>query len=131
MTNSLKETTRRFHFFPYMKKYFNACDIARCIFFITNHLISAKYSDLCQSPLINYPGYEDRDVFLDISKEFDKVWHGYPIFNLNQCGISSKLLRLIKDSLIDSQQDDKQLVDLNRQCSSWMDVQAGEPQGSV
>ena len=70
-------------------------------------------------------------MFLDISKEFDKVWNGYPIFNLNQSGISTKLLRLIEDSLIDSKQDDKQLVDLNRQCSSWMDVQAGEPQGSV
>ena len=101
------------------------------LFFITNHLISAEQSGLCQSPLISYPGYEVWDVFLDISKVFDKVWHGYHIFNVKQNGISSKLLRLIKESLIDSKQDNKQLVDLNRQCSSWMDVQAGELQGSI
>lgn len=101
------------------------------LFFITNHLISAEQSGLCQSFLISYPGYEVWDVFLDISKTFDKVWHGYHIFNVKQNGISSKLLRLIKDSLIDSKQDNKQLVDLNRQCSSWMGIQTGEPQGSI
>ena len=31
--NNLKQTNRRFHFFPYMKKYFNVCDRARCIIF--------------------------------------------------------------------------------------------------
>ena len=41
--------------------------------------------------------------------------------------MSGKLLRLIKDFLSNR----KQRVVLNGQCSSWMDVQAGVPQGSV
>ena len=68
-----------------------------------------------------------RGVFLDISKAFDKVWHESLIFKLEQNGISGKLLRLIKDFLSNR----KQRVVLNGQCSSWMDVQAGVPQGSI
>ena len=71
--------------------------------------------------------YEVRGVFLDISKAFDKVCHGGLIFKLERNGISGKLSRLIKDFLSNR----KQRVDLNRQCSSSMDVQAGVPQGSI
>ena len=70
--------------------------------------------------------YEVRGVYLDISKAFDKVWHGSLIFKLEQNGISGELLRLIKDFLSDR----KQRVVLNGQCSSWMDVQTGH-QGSI
>ena len=41
--------------------------------------------------------------------------------------MSGKLLRLIKDFLSNR----KQRVVLNGQCSSWMDVQTGVPQGSI
>ena len=58
---------------------------------------------------------------------FDKVWHEGLIFKLKQNGISGKLLPLIKDFLSDR----KQRVVLNGQCSSWMGVQAGVPQGSI
>ena len=59
-------------------------------------------------------GYKVRGgVFLDIPKAFDKVWREGLIFKLEQNGISGKLLRLIKDF------------------SSWMDFQAGIPQGSI
>ena len=71
--------------------------------------------------------YEVRGVFLDISKAFDKVCHEGLIFKLERNGISGKLSRLIKDFLSNR----KQRVDLNRQCSSSMDVQAGVPQGSI
>ena len=71
--------------------------------------------------------YEVRGVFLDISKAFDKVCHVGLIFKLERIGISGKLLRLIKDFLSNR----KARVDLNRQCSSSMDVQAGVPQGSI
>ena len=49
------------------------------------------------------------------------------IFKFEQSGISGKSLRPIKDFLTDR----KQRVALNGQCSSWMDVQAGVPQGSI
>ena len=34
---------------------------------------------------------EVRNVFLDISKAFDKVWHKGPIFKLKKNGISGEL----------------------------------------
>ena len=72
-------------------------------------------------------GYEVRGVFLDIFKAFDKVWHEGLIFKLKQNVISGKLLNLIKDFL----KNRKQRVVLNGQFSSWADVNAGVPQGSI
>ena len=108
-------------------------------FFITNHHISTNQSgfkpgDSCINQLLSIihriyasldGGYEIRGVFLDILKAFDKVWHEGLIFKLEQNEISGWLLRLIKDFLSNG----KQYVVLNGQCSSWMDVQAGVPQG--
>ena len=110
-------------------------------FFITNHHISTNQSgfkpgDSCINQLLSIihgiyasldGGYEIRGVFLDILKAFDKVWHEGLIFKLEQNGISGWLLRLIKDFL----SNEEQCVVLNGQCSSWMDVQAGVPQGSI
>ena len=42
-----------------------------------------------------------RNVFLDISKEFDKVWHMGVIFTLKQNDISGKLLSVLSDFLKD------------------------------
>ena len=109
--------------------------------FIENKLIAANQSgfkpgDSCINQLIGitheiYPsfdaGYEVRGVFLDISKDFDKVWHEGLTFKLKQNGISGKLLNLIKDFL----KNRKQRVALNGQFSSWADVDAGVPQGSI
>ena len=66
-------------------------------------------------------------MFLDISKAFDKVWHERLILKLNQYGISENLLRLIKCFL----KNRKQRVALNGQTSSWTNVLAGVPQGSI
>ena len=66
-------------------------------------------------------------MFLDISKAFDKVWHKGLIFKLEQNGISGKLLILITDFL----KNQKQRVVLNGQVSSWADILAGVPQGSI
>ena len=68
-----------------------------------------------------------RGIFLDISKAFDKVWHKGIIFKLKQNGISGKLLSVLSDFL----KDRKQRVILNWQVSSWTDVNAGVPQGSI
>ena len=111
------------------------------LFFIENKLIAANQSgfkpgDSCINQLIAITheicqsfdvGYEVRGVFLDISKAFDKVWHEGLIFKLKQNGVSGKLFNLIKDFL----KNIKQRVVLNGQFSSWADVDAGVPQGSI
>ena len=72
-------------------------------------------------------GYEVWGVFRDISKIIDEFWHEGLIFKLKWNEISGKLLHLIKEFLSDR----NQLVVLNGQCSSWMEVQAGVSQGSI
>ena len=80
--------------------------------------------DICQSP---DDGLETRSVFLDISKAFDKVWHEGLLFKLKQNGISGNLLNVITDFLYQR----KQRVVLNGQHSSWTNIEAGVPQGSI
>ena len=86
-------------------------------FFTENKLIAASQSgfkpgDSCINQLIVW---------------HDKVWHEGLIFKLKQNGISGKLLNLIKDFL----KNRKLRVVLNGQFSSWADVDAGVPQGSI
>ena len=73
------------------------------------------------------PSVDIRGVFLDMSKAFDKVWYDGLIFKLKTYGIDGKLLKLLKSYLKDRQQR----VLLNGQTSSWKNVLAGVPQGSV
>ena len=72
-------------------------------------------------------GFEVKDVFLDISKAFNKVWEKGIIFKLKQNGISGKLLSVLFDFL----KDRKQRVTLNGQVSSWTGLNADVPQGSI
>ena len=66
-------------------------------------------------------------VFLDVSKEFDRVWHKGPIFKLKQNGIDGDLLEWISDYLSGR----KQKVVIRNTSSSLMRVEAGVPQESV
>ena len=68
-----------------------------------------------------------RGTFLDISKAFDKVWHEGLIFKLKTYGVEGNLLKLLENYLTDRQQR----VVLNGRTSSWQNVYAGVPQGSV
>ena len=68
-----------------------------------------------------------RSVFLDISKAFDKVWHEGLIFKLKQNDISRELRHILFDFLSNR----KQRVVPNGRNSSWTNVHAGVPQGSL
>ena len=74
-----------------------------------------------------HPPTDMRGTFLDISKAFDKVWHEGLIYKLKTYGIDGKLLKLLENYLTDRQQR----VVLNGQTSSWQNIYAGVPQGSV
>ena len=110
-------------------------------FFIENELISHnqlgfKPGDSCINQLLWIThnifqslndGLETRGIFLNISKVPDKVFHESLLFKLKQNGISGNLLNVITDFLYQR----KQRVVLNGQHSSWTNVQAGVPQGSI
>ena len=110
-------------------------------FFIENDLIfqyqsGFKPGDSCINELLSITyktcqlfdeGFDVRSVFLVISKAFDKVWHDGIILQLKQNGISGNLLNLLSNFL----RNRKQRVVLNGQTSSWADVNAGAPQGSI
>ena len=68
-----------------------------------------------------------RDVFLDISKAFDEVWHSGLLFKLQAYGVESWLLALLKYCLHNC----KQIVVLNGQTSDRRKTNFVLPQGSV
>ena len=68
-----------------------------------------------------------RGTFLDISKAFDKAWHEVLTFKLKTYDVDGKLLKLLENQLTDCQQR----VVLTGQTSSWQNIYAGVPQGSV
>ncbi len=72
-------------------------------------------------------GKEIRAVFCDISKAFDRVWHIGLLHKLQANGISGHLLNWFSSYL--SQR--KQRVVLPGGHSSWNEIGAGVPQGSI
>ena len=72
-------------------------------------------------------GLETRAAFIDISKTFNKVWDEGLLCKLKQNGISGNLLNVITDILYQREQR----IVLNGQHSSWTNIQAGIPQGSI
>ena len=72
-------------------------------------------------------GHDVCDVFLDISKAFDKVWYKGLIYKLKQNCISGNLLDTITDFL----NSRKKRVAINGQFSSRAGIEAGVPQGSM
>ena len=110
-------------------------------FFLENDLISPKQSGfrpgdswINQLLSINHKilnafdiGLEVCGLFLDVSKVFDKVWHAGLIYKLRQNGIWGDLINILNNFLSNR----KQRLVLNGQCSSWVDIWTGVPQGSI
>ena len=70
-------------------------------FFLDKGLVSANQSGFkavnsCINQLLSITHYEVRDVFLDISKAFDKIWHDGLILKLGKNGISGNVLKVLK-----------------------------------
>ena len=70
---------------------------------------------------------EVRVVFCDITKAFDRVYHPGLIHKLKKAGIQGPLIHWIEDYLFAR----TQRVVIQGQASSWGDIRAGVPQGSV
>ena len=89
-----------------------------------------KPRDSCISQLL-YESFDSvievRNVFLDMSKAFNKVWQKGLIHKLKRNGVAVNLLNTLANFL----KDRKQRVVLNCQNSMWDNVEAGIPQGSV
>ena len=103
---------------------------------ISSNQSGFKPGDSCINQLfsITHEIYESFDVglqvgsvFFDISKAFDKVWHDGIIYKPTQNGIQKNLLNLLEDFL----KERKQRVVLNGEVSTWKNINAGVPQGSI
>ena len=67
------------------------------------------------------------DVFCDISKAFDRVWHEGLLFKLESIGIGGNLLKVLENYLSNR----TQRVIVNGQSSEIGHIKAGVPQGAV
>ena len=69
-----------------------------------------------------------REIFLDISKAFDKVWHEGLMLKLKSNGIDGDLLKFLINYLKDQKQS---RIILNGQAFFWKNILAGFTEGSV
>ena len=125
----LKKITDLFHFFQ---------SLAKCLkkvlfdslhdYFINNNLLTPCQSGfikgdssvnqlLAITPEIHKnldanPSSDTIEVFLDMSKAFDKVWHNGPICKLQSYGIQSQLLFRLKNYLFNRKQS----------CYKWCEI---------
>ena len=88
-----------------------------------NQLLSTNHEILSAFDI----GLKVRGLFLDVSKALDKVWLAELIYKLRQNGICGDLINILNVFLTNR----KVRVVLNGQCSSWVDIRAGVPQGSI
>ena len=72
-------------------------------------------------------GHDVCMVYLDISKAFDRVWHTGLIHKMKMMGITGKILLWLTDYL----HNRLQRVVINGSHSTWVEITAGVPQGSI
>ena len=73
------------------------------------------------------PTHDVRDIFLDIFKAFDKVWHERLLYELETYCVKGEILNHLRNYL----RERYQRVVLNGQTSSWELIKLGVPQGSA
>ena len=73
------------------------------------------------------PGRNVRDVFLDISKTLDRMWHCGLLYKVKCMGIDRIFQKLVKSFLSNRFQH----VVLNSEAASWADGKSGVLQGSI
>ena len=71
--------------------------------------------------------FDIRLVFCDQSKAFDKVWHGGLLYKLKTFGIEGSLYDWFENYLSNR----RQRVTIKNGLSTWAEVRAGVPQGSI
>ena len=100
----------------------------KSIFFKTGHsYINQLLSITHKTYRPFHDGSEVREIFLDIPKAFDKVWHLSLFYKLMTNSITGNLFIILTDFL----KNKKQRVVLNGRHSYWIDVEAGVPQISI
>ena len=72
-------------------------------------------------------GKEIRVIFCDISKAFDRGWHRGLLFKLRRMGVCGSLLQWFENCL----NDRVQMVVVEGTASSYFEIKAGVPQGSI
>ena len=75
-----------------------------------------------------HPSLEVREIFLDISKAFDRVWNKGLLHKIQSVGISGTPLKLIEKF---KRSGRYQRVLLNGMASFWSPILTGVPQGSI
>ena len=72
-------------------------------------------------------GKDIRFLFLDVSRAFDRVWHSGVLAKLKRYGFNGRLLKWLENYLTDRQQR----VVVEGAQSTYVDITAGVPQGSI
>ena len=80
-----------------------------------------------KSRALAHPCSTTLNVFLYISKAFNRVWHDGLVYKFCRCGVSGSLLL----PLINCLKNRQKLTVLNGKASAWGTVTAGVPQGSI
>jgi hypothetical protein len=112
------------HTFNHVKDFINPNQSG----FLPNHSTLSQLLHLYHNILESLDGREEYFIlFCDISKAFDRTSHRAIINKLTKLGINGSLLNWYKNYLSLRQQR----VVVEGMCSSWRDIKAGIPQGSV